>query len=124
MKLTFAQIWNDSLITQDRELKARDYCWGSELGKPMIDRYLAMTAHPYSNTPNTRSRRKFFAGNVWEFVSGLILAQLGVMQDKQQEVWTEGVLRVKGKLDYLLGGKPDYAKARAAISARYPRQRS
>lgn len=115
MKLTFAEIWNSSLITEDRVLVERPYCWASELGKPMVDRYLAMTATPYSNSPNTRSRRKFFAGNVWEFVAGLILSQLGIIQDNQQEVWTHGALSVKGKLDYLLGGKPNYDKARDTI---------
>lgn len=115
MKLSFAEIWNSSLNTEDRPLKERPYCWASELGKPMVDRYLAMTATPYSNSPNTRSRRKFFAGNVWEFVAGLILSQLGIIQDNQQEVWTHGALSVKGKLDYLLGGKPNYDKARDTI---------
>lgn len=117
MKLTFSEIWNNSLITEDRPVTPRDYCWASELGKSQIDRYLAMTGVAHSNSPNTRSRRKFFAGNVWEFVAGLILSQLGIVQDKQQEVWTEGVLRVKGKLDYMIGGKPNYNKARKAISA-------
>lgn len=116
--LSLTKLWNNSLVLQDRELKERDYCWASELGKSMVDRYLAMKAVKPTNPPNERSRRKFFAGNIWEFIAGLVLWQMGVIQDKQQEVWTEDMpLRVKGKLDYLIGGKPDYDKARKVISA-------
>lgn len=116
--LSLTKLWNQSLVLQDRELKERDYAWASELGKSMIDRYLAMKAVKPTNPPNDRSRRKFFAGNIWEFIAGLVLWQMGVIQDKQQEVWTEDMpLRVKGKLDYLIGGKPDYNKARSVISA-------
>lgn len=116
--LSLTKLWNNSLVLSDRELKERDYCWASELGKSTIDRYLAMKAVKPTNPPNDRSRRKFFAGNIWEFIAGLVLWQMGIIQDKQQEVWTEDMpLRVKGKLDYLVGGKPNYDKARDVIKS-------
>lgn len=123
MKLTFTQIWNDSLIMEQREPTPRDYCWASELGKPMIDRYLAMKGVAPSNAPNMRSYRKFFAGNVWEFVAGLVLYQIGIVQEEQRELWVEDApLRVKGKLDYLIGGVPNYDKARDVLKS-YPFQK-
>lgn len=117
-QISLTKLWNNSLILEDRELKPRDYCWASELGKSQVDRYLAMKGTKPTNPPNDRSRRKFFAGNVWEFVAGLVLWQMGIIINKQEEVWTEDMpLRVKGKLDYLVGGFPDYIKARAVISS-------
>lgn len=116
-QISLTKLWNNSLILHDRELKARDYCWASELGKSMIDRYLAMKGTQPSNTPNDRSRRKFFAGNVWEFIAGLVMWQMGIIINKQEVIVTEDMpLKIVGKLDYLVGGKPDYDKARATIS--------
>ncbi len=111
-------LWNDSVALEQRELKERDYCWASELYKPTVDRYLAMKAVKPTNPPNLRSLRKFFAGNVWEFVVGLVLHQLGIIQDAQQEVWvTDAPIAVKGKNDYLAGGIPNYSKARDMIAS-------
>lgn len=115
--LNFTDIWNASVITEQRPLVARDYCWASELYRPTIDRYLAMKAVAPTNPPNIRSLRKFFAGNTWEFIAGLVLYQLGIIQEKQQEVWVEdAAIRIKGKIDYLIGGVPNYDKARDYIS--------
>lgn len=121
--LRFTDIWNESVITEHRPLVKRDYCWASELYKPLVDRYLAMNATPKTNPPNIRSLRKFYAGNVWEFIAGLVLYQLGIIQDKQEEVWVNDTpIAVKGKLDYLVGGIPNYSKARDAIKS-YPFQK-
>jgi len=116
LKLNFTEVWNASVQLDDRPMSERDYAWASEMGKSMVDRYLSMKAIAPSNLPNTRSRRKFFAGNVWEFVAGLVLYQLGVVIPQQQEVWVDdSPIRVKGKLDYLIGGIPNYDFARDSI---------
>jgi hypothetical protein len=116
-QISLTKLWNNSLILEDRELKERDYAWASELGKSKVDRFLAMKAVKPTNPPNDRSRRKFFSGNIWEFIAGLVLWQMGIIINKQEEVWSEDMpLRVKGKLDYLVGGYPDYNKAREVIS--------
>lgn len=118
MKLTLTQIWNDSISTEDKPLAKRDYLWASELGKPDVDVYLAMNATPPTNPPNMRSRRKFYAGHVWEFIVGVVLNSIGIIQEGQEEVWTkDGALWVKGKLDYKIGGKPDYEKGRKFIKS-------
>jgi hypothetical protein len=33
---------------------------------------------------------------------------MGIRLEKQEEVWTHGRIKVKGKLDFLIEGKPDY----------------
>jgi hypothetical protein len=118
IRLNFKDVWNASVNKTDRPMVARDYAWASEMGKSLCDRYLAMKGTAPTNPPNMRSRRKFFAGNVWEFVAGLVLYQLGVVIPQQQEVWVEDApIRVKGKLDYLIGGIPNYSFARDSIRA-------
>lgn len=115
--LHLSHLWNDSLILEDRPAKAREYGWASELSKSLIDRYLAMRGVEPSNRPNARSRRKFFAGNIWEFVAGLVIAQLGLMAEQQQVVWVEDcAIPIKGKLDYLVQGIPNYSAARDTLN--------
>lgn len=115
---TFTDLWNQSVLSENRELKERDYCWASEIGGPMIDRYLKMKAVPYTNPPNIRSLRKFEAGNVMEWIVRFVLTRAGIIREFQEEVWVEydGLLKVKGKLDFLAGGFLDADRATADIS--------
>lgn len=110
-------IWNEATLRPDRELKPRDYLWASELSKPLVDRYLAMKGTKPSNPPNARSRRKFLMGNIIEEMQGIIISTLGLRIDKQMEVWTHGVIPVKGKIDFLIQGVPDYERARKQIKS-------
>lgn len=116
---TFAELWNESVISSNREQKARDYMWASEIGGPFIDRYLKMTGVQPTNPPNMRSLRKFEAGNIFEWIVRFVLQRAGLIQETQQEIWVEyqGLCRVKGKLDFLAGGVPDFDKARDDVSA-------
>ena len=109
-------IWNGASLRPDRPLVKRDYCWASELNKSMIDRYLTMNAVTPTNPPNARSRRKFLAGNIWEDIQGIITSALGLRTELQQEVWTHGALSVKGKIDFMIQGMPDYSIARDKIN--------
>lgn len=109
-------IWNDAALRPDREAKKRDYLWASMLSRPLVDNYLSMMGVEPSNPPNMRSRRKFLAGNLIEEIQGIIVNCLGLKTDKQEEVWTRGVIDVKGKLDFLIQGKPDYFGARKKIN--------
>lgn len=108
--------WNAAAARPDREPRERDYCWASELGKPLIDRYLAMRGTPPTNPPNARSRRKFLAGNFFEAFHGMVMKSLGLNVEQQEEVWTHGPLKVKGKLDFLVQGTPDYDRARRELA--------
>ncbi|HEY9487622.1 MAG TPA: hypothetical protein VIQ51_04780 [Chryseosolibacter sp.] len=115
---TFSEIWNDSLLTFDeRTLIPRDYIYASELGGSFIDRYLRMMGTKPTNPPNDRSRRKFQAGNIWEWIIGFVLLRAGIMRKKQirAEVTLPGLLRVSGRLDFVAGGRPDWEKSQYEI---------
>lgn len=113
MKFSMTQLWNDCLeIPDERPLITRDYIWASEIGKPFIDRFLSMTATPYSNPPNARSRRKFVQGNIVEWQFWYLLSSLGLLISHQgrSQSQQDGCLMVSGKKDFLVGGKPNADK--------------
>jgi len=119
LKWSIAQVWNAALENgKTRELKQRDYMWASELGGSYIDRYLKMKAVEPTNPPNARSLRKFEAGNIMEWVVGLVLKRAGVYKDTQEWVAHQypNLLKVTGRLDFLAGGEVDWVKAKAEIS--------
>lgn len=113
-----ARAWNESLINRaERPLKVRDYCWASEIGGSMIDRYLKMNAVPATNAPNARALRKFEAGNLFEWILEFVLKRAGVLLDTQEWINYQypGLLRVTGKMDFLAGGQPDWERARQEV---------
>ena len=116
---TLFETWNKSidLGREDRVVEPRDYIYASELGQSMIDRYLKMTGVAPTNPPNARSRRKFEAGNLWEWVLKSILLRAGILIDDQRrcEFQYPGMLSVHGRLDFIAGGKPDYERAKVEI---------
>ena len=115
---SIAGTWNESLLNRiDRPLKIRDYVWASEIGGSMIDRFLKMNGVPQTNPPNPRSLRKFEAGNLFEFILEFVLKRAGILLDSQEWINFKypKLLRVTGKLDFIAGGQPDWAKARAEI---------
>lgn len=114
MSFTFAQLWNQSLEKpKDRPTEPRSHIWASELGGPLIDRYLKMKGVQPTNPPNPRSRRKFEAGNIWEALLSHVLNRAGILLSKQDWLKYEypGLLPVTGKLDFLAGGKPNYERS-------------
>lgn len=111
MKISISQIWNESIIGSDREQTSRDYLWASQLMKPTVDLWLHLRGTQHSNAPNERSRRKFQSGNFFEHMVSMMLIRSGVMTEKQEEIWTEYDIRVKGKGDFVLSGKFDFDKA-------------
>jgi hypothetical protein len=119
MSWAFSNVWNESLELgrPERALKPRDNMWAGEIGGSYIDRYLKMTGVEPTNPPNARSKRKFEAGNLMEWVVKLVLWRAGILIKSQE--WLsyqyEGLLEVTGKLDFLAGGKPDYNKAKILI---------
>lgn len=115
---SFAQIWNESLEQKpDWEVKPRDYLWASDLGKAPIDTYLRMLGTPFSNPMDSRAKCKMEAGNLHEWIIGLVLRRAGILQEAQRRVEFQypGLLSVHGKLDYDAGGKPDWEKAKQEI---------
>jgi len=113
----FENIWNDSLIPVERKPEPRERIFASELGGAMVDRYLKMKGVEYSTPPNMRSLRKFEAGNYIEWLVSLVLKRAGLIISQQDrlEYAYDGLLPVSGKIDFLAGGTPDFAKARAEM---------
>lgn len=104
---SLAQLWNETAMKENRPLQQRDYIYASELGYPLVDRFLKMKAVPYTNPPNSRSLRKFAAGNVWEYVVKQILVACGVYRHEEIKADAtpyEGMLDVHGRLDFMAGG--------------------
>lgn len=117
---SFGQVWNKSLEErEERPMRARNNLWASELGKSPVDIFLKLKGEPLTNPPNARSMRKFEAGNVFEWIVGLVLTRAGILQEDQKWVSYQypGLLEVTGKADFIAGGMPDFKKAREEISA-------
>lgn len=117
---TFSEVWNKSLEEgEPRKMSPRDRIWASEMGNAMVDTYLKMTGVQPSNPPNPRSLRKFEAGNLMENIIAMVLKRAGILLDQQEWVGHQypGMFLVSGKLDFMIGGKPDFEKAEAEIKS-------
>lgn len=115
VKWHLAAIWNQVATKTNRPLKPRDYIYASEIGYAYCDRFLKMKAKPFTNPPNNRSLRKFFAGNVWEYLIKLVLLKAGIY--RQEEVTLNstpyrGLLDVHGRCDFIAGGIVDLEKCK------------
>lgn len=119
MNWNLQQLWNECVYSQQRALEPRDYCYASEIGQPLVDRYLKMKAVTPTNPPNMRSLRKFEAGNLVEWVVRYVLERAGLINNTQERVMVEypGMLRVSGRLDFLAGGKIDIERAKQDITS-------
>lgn len=115
-----ANVWNESLVGKvDRPTVARDRLWASELGKANIELFLKMRGVEATNPPNARSKRKFEAGNVFEWLVSLILKRAGILKETQKWVPHQypGLLQVTGKIDFIAGGIPDYENWKDSLGA-------
>lgn len=115
-----AEGWNAGFADQaEWEMKPRDYLWASELGNSPIDLYLRLKGTPPSNPPNDRAKRKMGAGVDWEYTIEQILNSAGILLETQVNCQHqyEGLMRVSGKLDFLIGGKADIKKANEYLVA-------
>lgn len=111
--------WNDALERSDRPIEARERLWASEIGGSLIDRYYKLRGTPYTNPPNSRSMRKFMAGDIWEWIIKTVLIKAGIPFEQQERVVLEyeGLLPITGKIDFIAGGVIDYDKAVARLAA-------
>ena len=106
---TLQEVWNKSLESEQWPTKPRDYIRGSEIGSAFIDRYYKMMGEQPTNPFDSRLLRKFQAGNIFEWIVGLVLRRAGLFESTQDEVRVKGPdhLDVVGHLDFVMGGKPD-----------------
>jgi hypothetical protein len=104
---SLALLWNAALDTvPQRDYEPRERIWASELGGSYYDRYWKMHGRKATTPPNLRSRRKFEAGNLAEFVVAQVLIRSGVLQSQQNYIITDdGKYPVSGKCDFIAGGE-------------------
>lgn len=105
---TFTGGWNMALDQVRRdEPWVHDYLYASQLGASQVDIYLSLTGTPQSNGFDVRAKRKFDAGNFWEWIAILVAKRAGIFIDTQEKVsyQVEGGLRVSGKYDLKIGGE-------------------
>lgn len=117
---SLSEIWNEAATKEDRPMKPRNYVYASEIGSPFYDRFLKMKAVEFTNPPTNRSRRKFLAGNIWEYTVKQILIAAGVY--KSDEIKVDAVpyddcLPVHGRLDFIAGGFIDGDEAFRKLAA-------
>lgn len=104
---SFTKVWNDALNAMpERETEPRDRIWASELGRGYYDRYFKMHGRQPTTPPNLRSRRKFEAGNLTEWVIEQILRRANVLTSTQDYITNNDYgMTVSGRLDFLAGGE-------------------
>ena len=114
-----SKIWNSSIEQgEERPIVARSRIWASELGKSDLDIYLKLIGEEVSNPFDARAKRKFEAGNLFEWIIKLILIRCGIYKSSQE--WVDNKefgIQVTGKIDHLAGGTPRYEEAKHEIEA-------
>ena len=118
MIYSISSIWNKSLeLAPVRAVEPRQHIYASELGGSFVDRYLKMTGVAPTNPPNARSLRKFEAGNIFEYLIGIVLRRAGILLSTQDHYVEQipGLLKVTGRCDFVMGGRPDLEKAKSEI---------
>lgn len=118
--MLISKIWNESIDQkEEKPVTPRNRIWASELGKSDLDIYLKMVGEEVTNPFDSRAKRKFEAGNLFEWIVKLILIRCGVYQESQKWIGKQldDCVEVSGKLDHLVGGLADYDKAKREIEA-------
>ncbi len=106
-------VWNQTIEKNDRQIEPRARLYASELGGSLVDNWLKLKGEKYTNPPNSRSMRKFMAGDIWEWIIKQVLIRSGIPFTQQDRVYREypGMLPISGKIDFIVGGQIDYVKA-------------
>lgn len=114
-----ATIWNMSIEKKDRPVEPRQRLFASELGGSMIDRWHKLKGTQYTNPPNSRSMRKFMAGDIWEWIIKTVLIRAGIPFTTQERVELnyDGLLPITGRLDFIIGGTISHEDARNRLEA-------
>ena len=117
---SLAAIWNMAAVKENKPLIKRDYVYASELGGSIYDRYWKMMGRQPLTPPNDRSLRKFFAGNVWEYVVKTVLDTCGIYHQAEIVANAEpsgGLLGVHGRVDFIVEGTIDKERALANLNS-------
>lgn len=119
---TIQGVWNAKneieLNRSKSYVKTRNYISPSDLGGPMLDRYLKMIGTPPTNYYDERVLRIFDAGHLFEWIILRTLAMAGILLERQFKISlpeTPDRLAIFGYGDAIIGGTPDWQQARERI---------
>lgn len=105
-----SEVWNEIAVKPQQSPQRRNYCYASEIGGALIDRYLKMIGTEYTNPPNDRSLRKFWTGHFFEEAVKSVLVVAGIYKAAEYKVDASpysDTLDVHGRLDFIAGGYID-----------------
>jgi len=90
--------------TAELEPEPRADIWGSDMGKPYVDRWLQMKGVPYSNPPTGKSLMAFFLGKQIEMGVEQMLMRCGVGYRSQERLTVQypDCLPVVGRPDLVV----------------------
>jgi hypothetical protein len=114
-----AEVWDRALSAREiRPVEKRDRLWATDMAKGYVDVFFSMRGEQPSNPPNARALRKFEAGDVFEWVVKNVLIRAGLLRAAQirVEYQYKNLLPMSGKIDYLVGGKPELKKIEAELA--------
>jgi hypothetical protein len=118
MDWSIEKVWNAQLSSIQAPAPARDFIRASEIGSPFLDRYYKMLGIPFSNEFDDRTLRVFSMGRLIEREILTIFKLAGIFQSTQEEIIlpeNQDHLTIKGHVDAVVGGKPDFEKAKKHI---------
>lgn len=108
-EFSIASVWNAAIEGKKRSKpEPRERLWATDMAKAPIDVFLALKGEKQTNPANARARRKFEAGNVFEWIVSIVLLRAGILVSKQERLektYGKGLLPMSGKMDFLAGGK-------------------
>ena len=106
-QLKIMEDWNNAISQQEkRETVSRDHIWASELTKSNFELYLRLKGTKPTNPANSRSIRKFFAGDFAEQMVAIALRVLGAKITTQTRCEdTIAGIKISGKADFIYEGR-------------------
>ena len=103
--INFVEIWNETLVGKERPIVLRDYIYASELGQDFSKRWCSMKGLPMSNPFDARTKRKFWAGNIFEDIIVDIFVNAGIFEKSQEDAKVE--FYPAGDKYLAIHGRPD-----------------
>lgn len=100
------KIWNDCLIQEQRQTKARNHINASDLGGTFIDRYYKMKGTEPTNPYDTRILKVFAAGNEFHHLIKKVFEKIGILKDGEKYIEipeTKDILKILGYYDMKIG---------------------
>ena len=114
------QVWNETLVQQQRVTEPRDRIYASEIGKNYWERYQKMMGVQPTEKYENRILRKFAAGNWFEAMIINVFKQIGIFVSSNDRLTipaNDKHLEITVKPDLIAGGQNDWDEARKNLEA-------